>query len=55
MMKYVQGGNLYRILKEERKFDDSIARMILAELILGIQFLHEVFHIKYRDMKPKNI
>ena len=29
--------------------------MILAELILGIQFLHEVCHIKYRDMKPENI
>ena len=36
IMEYVQGGNLFRILKEERKFDDSIARMILEEVILGI-------------------
>ena len=36
IMEYVQGGDLFRILREEGRFDDSIARMILAEVILGI-------------------
>ena len=35
-MEYVQGGDLFRILRDEGKFDDSIARLILAEVILGI-------------------
>ena len=36
IMEYLQGGNLFRILKEEGCFDDATARIILAEVILGI-------------------
>jgi serum/glucocorticoid-regulated kinase 2 len=54
-MEYVKGGSLYRILREEKQFDDACVKMIVAEIILGIQFLHEVVKIKYRDMKPENI
>lgn len=39
-MEYIEGGELYSILKAQRRFSEDQARFYLAEIILGIEFLH---------------
>lgn len=36
-------------------FSEKVAKFIIAEVILGIQYLHETLKIIYRDLKPENI
>ena len=47
-MEYIEGGELYSILKTHRRFNEDQARFYLAEIILGIEFLHIELDIIYR-------
>ena len=55
-MEYIPGGNLYKVMqKNGRKFNEEQACFILAEVILGFEYLHKVLHVIYADLKPENI
>jgi len=54
-MEYEEGGDLDNLLRYLRKFTEDQARFILAELILGLEYLHDHLKIVYRDLKPQNI
>ncbi|KAL0087874.1 kinase-like domain-containing protein [Phycomyces blakesleeanus] len=54
VMDYVPGGELFRILRKQKKFSESAARFYAAEVILALEYLHER-DIIYRDLKPENI
>ncbi|XP_077144370.1 protein kinase C theta type-like [Ranitomeya variabilis] len=53
-MEYVVGRDLYGHLAQSISFDMETSRLFAAEMICGIQFLHEhgVIHC---DLKPQNV
>jgi serine/threonine protein kinase len=53
-MDYVNGGELFFHLQNEQKFTPERARFYCAEIVLGLEYLHNMGVI-YRDLKPENI
>jgi serine/threonine protein kinase len=54
VLDYVPGGELFKRLQEEGKFNEERTRLYTAEIALGLGFLHSKGFI-YRDLKPENI
>ncbi|ORE05185.1 kinase-like protein [Rhizopus microsporus var. microsporus] len=54
VMDYVPGGELFSILRKQKKFDEQTAKFYAAEVVLALAYLHEK-DIVYRDLKPENI
>ncbi|KAJ1954568.1 Serine/threonine-protein kinase Sgk2, partial [Dispira parvispora] len=50
---YVNGGDLYFHLHQDRQFDEARARFYVAEITLALEYLHGM-RIIYRDLKPEN-
>ena len=40
-MEFMQGGDLRRVLDDYSRFEVEETRFYCAEIILGLQFLHE--------------
>lgn len=53
-LEYCENGDLSKVLDEYSLLDEKTSKFIIAELILGIKFLHEK-GILFRDLKPENI
>lgn len=54
IMDYVNGGELFYHLQKEHKFTPERVRYYCAEIVLGLEYLHNSGVI-YRDLKPENI
>jgi serine/threonine protein kinase len=55
IMECMYGGDFRGILEEESRLDEvDVAKPYLAELVLAIEYLHEL-GIVHRDLKPENI
>jgi len=54
LMDFVAGGELFRHLKQERKFSEEKAKFYAAEILLALEYMHSK-NIIYRDLKPENI
>ena len=52
-LEFCGGGDLEALL-EKSKIPYSVAKLIICEIILGLEFIHSV-EIIYRDLKPSNI
>lgn len=52
---YVSGGELFRLLRKHKKFKLEEARFYAAEVLLGLDYLHNQLKTIYRDLKPENI
>ena len=56
VMPLASKGQLYRVLKKYRKFDERTAAQILRETISALQYLHSFNPpIIHRDIKPENL
>lgn len=53
-MRFLRGGELFHHLKNEKRFKESRAKFYLAQIILAIEYLHDM-DVIYRDLKPENI
>ncbi|EGC35230.1 hypothetical protein DICPUDRAFT_152431 [Dictyostelium purpureum] len=54
IMDYVNGGELFFHLQNEEKFDESRVKFYCAEIVCGLEYLHNC-GVLYRDLKPENI
>ena len=55
VLEFVSAGNLSNYLRKMKHFTLEQARFMVAEILLGLQYLHEVIHVIHRDLKPENI
>lgn len=46
-MEFINGGELFYHLRREIKFSESKTRFYIAEIILGLEYLHKL-NIIYR-------
>lgn len=53
-MEFMQGKDMRGALDDLGCFDEEIARFYIAEVILGLESLHES-NIVHRDLKPENL
>ena len=51
VMEYVPGGNLYKRLKNEGRFEEVVAIVYFLELLWILEFLHQGLGILFRDIK----
>ena len=42
-------------MRRARRFDEDTSRFYGAEIVLILEFLHDMKGIAYRDLKPENI
>lgn len=54
VMDYIEGGELFSLLRKSQRFPNPVAKFYAAEVILALEYLHG-HDIIYRDLKPENI
>ena len=54
IMQFIQGGELFKHLSEQKRFSEEKTRFYAAQIALALGYLHES-NIIYRDLKPENI
>ncbi|CCD22254.1 cAMP-dependent protein kinase catalytic subunit TPK3 NDAI_0A00960 [Naumovozyma dairenensis CBS 421] len=54
IMDYIEGGELFSLLRRSQKFPNPVAKFYAAEVCLALEYLHSL-DIIYRDLKPENI
>lgn len=53
-MRFMRGGELFKHLRDKRRFPESTAKFYAASILLAIEYLHKM-NVVYRDLKPENI
>ena len=53
-MPFIKGGDLYKLLLMEKKFDEETVRFFITQIILALGKLHES-NVMHRDMKLENV
>lgn len=54
LMEFVAGGELFNYIRAEGQFTNETSKLIAAEIVLALQYLHNQ-DIIYRDIKPENL
>ncbi|XP_008802442.1 probable serine/threonine protein kinase IREH1 isoform X2 [Phoenix dactylifera] len=54
VMEYLNGGDLYSLLRNLGCLDEEVARIYIAEVVLALEYLHSL-HVVHRDLKPDNL
>ncbi|MED6222078.1 putative serine/threonine protein kinase ireh1 [Stylosanthes scabra] len=51
---YLNGGDLYSLLRNLGCLDEEVARVYIAEVVLALEYLHSL-RVVHRDLKPDNL
>ncbi|XP_052183584.1 probable serine/threonine protein kinase IREH1 isoform X2 [Diospyros lotus] len=54
VMEYLNGGDLYSLLRNLGCLDEDVARVYIAEVVLALEYLHSR-RVVHRDLKPDNL
>ncbi|XP_028551979.1 probable serine/threonine protein kinase IREH1 isoform X2 [Dendrobium catenatum] len=54
VMEYLNGGDLYSLLRNLGCLDEEITRIYIAEVVLALEYLHSL-RVVHRDLKPDNL
>ncbi len=54
VLEFVQGGDLFTLLRTESNFTNDVATFYISEIVLALEYLHSL-DIAYRDLKPENL
>jgi len=54
IMEYINGGNLYSLIKKRRKLQEKMAKFIFKQMISALKYIHS-HNIAHRDIKLDNI
>ncbi|OJJ80502.1 cAMP-dependent protein kinase catalytic subunit pkaC [Aspergillus glaucus CBS 516.65] len=54
VMDFVEGGELFSLLRKSQRFPNPVAKFYAAEVTLALDYLHTQ-QIIYRDLKPENL
>ncbi|CZT01212.1 probable cAMP-dependent protein kinase [Rhynchosporium agropyri] len=54
VMDFVEGGELFSLLRKSQRFPNPVAKFYAAEVTLALEYLHGK-DIIYRDLKPENL
>lgn len=54
VLELIQGGELFRLIREEKVFPNDVVLFYASELVIAFEFLHR-HSVAYRDLKPENI
>ncbi|KAJ8610070.1 hypothetical protein MRB53_038797 [Persea americana] len=54
VMDFVEGGELFSLLRKSQRFPNPVAKFYAAEVALALDYLHSL-NIIYRDLKPENL
>ncbi|XP_055818880.1 probable serine/threonine protein kinase IRE [Solanum dulcamara] len=54
VMEYLNGGDLFSLLRNLGCLEEDMARIYIAELVLALEYLHSL-NIIHRDLKPDNL
>ncbi|KAJ5729355.1 cAMP-dependent protein kinase type 2 [Penicillium malachiteum] len=54
VMDFVEGGELFSLLRKSQRFPNPVAKFYAAEVTLALEYLHH-HQIIYRDLKPENL
>ncbi|EAS31296.3 AGC/PKA protein kinase [Coccidioides immitis RS] len=55
LLDYCPGGEIFSFLRRIRRFNEPTAKFYAAEIVLILEYLHDVQGVAYRDLKPENI
>lgn len=54
MLEYLDGGELFHHLAEQKYMSEKNASFYIAQIILALRYLHLNLKVIYRDLKPEN-
>ncbi|KAG9140795.1 hypothetical protein Leryth_022760 [Lithospermum erythrorhizon] len=54
VMEYLNGGDMYSLLRNLGCLDEEVARVYVAEVVLALEYLHSI-PVVHRDLKPDNL